>query len=239
MQLLTPVPNLQEKKKIRLISADIDKVIEVDYAQAIVKDRTLEGQPEETVIEQSNKFTNKSKSSVEHNWSYTASRSFGEENCHTASKGWNVSGEFKPSIAIGGAGTSVGGISTSFGRQNEEKKSKFESKSNERKHEMKFSVPAKSTVIVKHLEISQNYKCTVENVGVTFNPRTKVKCKVQKVEDTKSLGREEEKQYELHELFHLDDQVIPNKNKVLQRSVSAIYEWKEAHTTIRVDKLSD
>ena len=237
MILLTPVPNLQEKKKIRLVSADIEKAVEVDYSQAIIKNRTFDGQPEERVIEQSNKFANNSKSTVEHNWSYTSLQSSGGEKSRTKSKGWSVGGEIKPSLSIGGIGAGIGGLSASYGRQSETSQSSFRSKSNERKHEMKFTVPAKSTVIVKLLEISQKYKCTVENVSISFNPKTKIKCKVQKVEDTS--GREEEKQYELQDLFYLSDQPIPNKSKVLQWTVSACYEWKEIHTTVRVDKVSD
>ena len=238
--LFTPAPNLQDKKKIRLVSVNIDdKVAKVDYSKAIVKDRCLDGQPEEEVLEQSEKFTNSTKNSVERTWSYTVSHEKGVEQSRMKSSRWSLGAELAPSIQIMGgmAGGSLGGISGSFGRQKEEKSSTSEVKNLERKYEKKFTIPAKSSVIVKHLQITKRFKCKIENISVSFNPKTKVKCMVQKAEDTS--GKTEEKQYELQDLFYLDDEMIPNKNKTFYRTVSACYEWKEIHTTIRDEPTND
>lgn len=231
--LFTPAPSLQDKKKIRLVSVNIDeKIAKVDHSLAVVKERCLNGQPEEEVLEQSEKFTNPSKNPVERTWSYTVSHAKGAEHTKMKSSGWSLGAEFAPSIQIFGAGGgSLGKLSGTYDRRKQERSSTSEVKSLEKKYEKQFTIPAKSSVIIKHLQITKMFKCKVENISVSFNPKTKVKCMVQKVDDTS--GKTEERQYELQELFYLEDEMIPNKNKALQRTVSACYEWKEVHTTIR------
>ena len=238
--LFTPAPSLQDKKKIRLISVNIDeKIAKVDHSLAVVKDRCLDGQPVEEVLEQSEKFTNPSKNSVERTWSYTVSHAKRAEYIYqNESSGWSLGAKFAPSIQIFGAGGgSLGKLSGTYDRRKQERSSTSEVKSLEKKYEKQFTIPAKSSMIVKHLQITKTFKCKVENINLSFNPKTKVKCMVQKVDDTS--GKTEERQYELQELFYLENEVIPNKNKALHCTVSACYEWKETHTTIRDELVSD
>lgn len=230
--LFTPAPSLLDKKKIRLVGVNIDeKVAKVDHSLAVVKDRCLDGQPEEEVLEQSEKFTNPSKNPIERTWSYTVSHAKGAEHTTMKSSGWSLGVVLAPTVQAMGSGGTLGRLSGTYDRRKQEKSSTSEVKSLEKKYEKQFTIPAKSSVIVKHLQITKMFKCKVENISVSFNPKTKIKCTVQKADDTS--GKTEERQYELQELFHLDDEVIPNKNKILQRSVSACYEWNEVHTTIR------
>ena len=240
--LFTPAPSLQDKKKVQIVSVNIDeKVAKVDHSLTIVKDRCLDCQPEEEVLEQSEKFTNPSKSSIERTWSYTVSHAKGAEQTRVKSSGWSLGAAFAPSVnvlGVGGAG--LGKLSGTYDRRKQETSSTSELKSLERKYEKQFTIPAKSSVIVKHLQITKTFKCKVENINVSFNPKTKVKCKVQKVDDTS--GKTEERQYELHEAFYLNNEAIPStagKSKVLQSTVSACYKWNEIHTIIRDELVSD
>ena len=240
--LFTPAPSLQDKKKVQIVSVNIDeKVAKVDHSLTIVKDRCLDCQPEEEVLEQSEKFTNSSKNPIERTWSYTVSHAKGAEQTRMKSSGWSLGAEFSPSVnALGVGGTSLGKLSGTYDRRKQETSSTSEVKSLERKYEKQFTIPAKSSVIVKHLQITKTFKCKVENINVSFNPKTKVKCKVQKVDDTS--GKTEERQYELHEAFYLNDEAIPNtagKSKLLQITVSACYKWNEIHTIIRDELVSD
>lgn len=226
------------RQKIRLVGVNVDeKVAKVDHSLAVVKDRCLDGQPEEEVLEQSEKFTNPSKNPVERTWSYTVSHAKGAEQTRMKSSGWSLGAELSPSVQFLGMGGGLGRISGTYDRRKQEKSSSSEVKSLERKYEKRFTIPARSSVIVKHLQITKLFKCKVKHINVSFNPKTKVKCTVQKVEDTS--GKTEEKQYELQELFYLDDEMIPNKGKTIQRTVSACYEWKEVHTTIRDELVTD
>lgn len=236
--LFTPAPSLLDKKKIRLVNVNIDEMVaKVDHSMAVVKDRCLDGQPEEEVIEQSEKFTNPSKNSVERTWSYTVSHAKGTEHTNMKSSGWSLGAVISPDIRVMGSGGTLGSLSGTYDRRKQQKDSTSEVKSLEKKYEKQFTIPAKSSVIVKHLRITKSFKCKIENISVSFNPKTRVKCTVQKADDTS--GKTEERQYELQELFYLEDEVIPNKNKTLQCTVSAYYEWKEIHSTIRDEIVSD
>jgi hypothetical protein len=239
--LFTPAPSLQDKRKILIVSVNIDeKIAKVDHSVAVVKDRCLDGPPEEEVLEQSERYTNPSKSPIDRTWSYTVSHAKGAEQARVKSSGWSLGATFAPSVSGLGIGvTSVGRLSGTYDRRKQETSSTSEVKNLERKYEKQFTIPAKSSVVVKHLQITKMFKCKVENINVNFNPKTKVKCKVQKVGD--NSGKTEERQFELQEAFYLNNEIIPNngKNKVLQRTVSASYEWNEIHTIIRDELVSD
>ena len=202
-----------------------------------MKDRCLDGQPEEEVLEQSEKYRNPSKNPVENTWSYTVSHAKGAEQSKMKSSGWSLGAEFAPRVQAMGAGGSLGRLSGTYDRRKQERSATSEVKSLEKKYEKKFTIPAKSSVIVKHLQITKVFKCKVENISVSYNPKARVKCMVQKVDD--SSGKTEERQYELQELFYLEDEMIPNKSKVLEHTVSACYKWTEIHTTIRDEVMPD
>ena len=208
-----------------------------------MKDRRLDCHPEEKIIEQSDKFSNPSEDPDERTWSYTDSDAKGAEQTRVKSSGWSLGAELAPSVNVMGVGgTSLGKLSGTYDRHKQETSFTSERKSLQRKHEKQFTIPAKSSVILKHLQVTKTFTCNIENIKVSFNPKTKIKCKVKKVDDTSDKTKE--KQYELHEAFYLENKPIDISNtgrtgKVLEHTVSACYKWNEIYTFIRVEPVSD
>jgi hypothetical protein len=193
----------------------------------------LDGQPEKKVLERSEKFTNPHKIPDERIWHYSASHTKATEQAGMKSSGWNFNTEFAPSVNAMGVGGSLGKISGGYDCRNEERTSTSETKNVGKKYEKKFEIPAESSMIVEHLQITKRFKCKVENIIVSFKPKTKITCKVQKIDDTSRKTRD--KKYELKDACYLNNEVIPSTHNhdTVTCTVSACYEWKEIHTDIR------
>ena len=242
--LFTPAPSLRNEKKIQIVHIDESerkKAAQIDHSLAIVKDRCLDCQPKEDIIEQSEKFKNSNEYPVERTWSYKVSHTEGTEQARVKSSGWSLGAELAPSANVPGVGgISLGKLFGTYHRSKQETSSTSELKSVQRNHDKQFTIPAESSVIVKHLQVTKTFKCKIENIKVSFNPKTKIKCKVKKVNDTSEKTMD--KQCKLHEAFYLNDEAIPDtasRSEILQRTVSACYTWNEIYTDIRVERVSN
>lgn len=141
--------------------------------------------------------------------------------------------ELAPCLEILGVAGSLGSVGISYDRHKKVTTTHSEVETIEEQFERTVYIPPKSVVIAKHVQIIQKFKCDVQSIMVSFNPKKKIKCTVQKLDDTKE--KTEEKEYELHEFLHVDNTPIPNRNEVVHRLVSANYKWKEIVDEIRFD----
>ena len=85
---------------------------------------------------------------------------------------------------------------------------------------------------IKHIRVTQKFKCDIQGITVSFNPKKKVKCTVQKLDDIKE--KTDEKELELHEFLCIDSP-ISNRNEIVHCPVSCSYAWEEISDDIRFD----
>lgn len=134
-----------------------------------------------------------------------------------------------PCVEVCGVALSLGSIGGSIDKFQEETTTVSEGKSVTEDIERMVPVPPKSKVVAKHVKSFKKLKCEVVNVGLSFNPKKKIKCMVQHVEETKKgEGKKpEKKEYELRQILPIDDDPIPDRDEVIHRSFSCKYEWSE------------
>ena len=217
----------------QLVHAEIDDKFKVDYSQAVVTGRHLDGQKEEKLVKMSLPYPNTTDNDIQEKWSHTVSYERGSEHSHTKGSGWSVGAELAPCLEVFGVAGSLGSVGISYDRSKEVTTTFSEVKTVEEQFERTIYIPPRSTVIAKRVQVTQKFKCNVQSITVSFNPKKKVKCTVQKLGDTKE--KTEEKELELHEFLNIIDPPIPNRNEIVHRLVSANYEWKETVDEIRYD----
>ena len=210
---------------------EIDDKFSIEYSQATVTGRHLDGWTEEKVVKMSLPYPNTTDNDIEEKWSYTVFYEKGSQLSRTKGSGWSVGAELAPFLEVFGVAGSLGSIGISYDKSTENTTTVSEVKAVEEQFERTVYIPPRSTVIAKHVQVIKKFKCKVQSIGVSFNPKTKVKCTVRKQDDMK--GKPEEKEVELHEFLCIPN--IPNKNQVIHRLVSANYEWKETVDKILFD----
>ena len=218
----------------QLVHAEYDDKLSVDFSEAIVTGRCLDGRKEEKLIKVSLPYPNTTSNDIEEKWSYTVSYEKGSEQSRTKGSGWSVGAELAPCLEVFGFAGSPGSVGITYDRHKEVTTTVSEVKTVEEQFERTVYIPPKYTVIAKHVQVTQKFKCNVECISVSFNPKKKIKCMVRKLGDTKE--KTEEKEIELHEfLANIGSTPTPNRNEVVHRAVSATYEWNEKVDDIRFD----
>ena len=224
------------KKNKELVHAEIDEKIKVDYSRALVRRRQVNGNPEERLVRMSLPFPNQSSvTQLEEKWSYTITYESGVEHSKTRSKTVGFSAELAPYLEVFGVAGSLGELAVGVEKTDERTSTVSDVKTFQEQFERVVPVPPNSMVIAKHIAVMQKFKCRVDCIGVSLNPKSKVKCTVRKQNETKA--RPEEKEYELRDFLHLDNDPIPDKSEIIHRAVSAIYEWEDTNDVIRFDKV--
>ena len=223
-----------EKKGKKLIKVEIDDKFKVEYSLAVVRERRLDGRKKEKVVKMSLPYPNTTADDIEEKWSYTVSYEKGSEHSHTKGSGWSVGAELAPFLEVFGVAGSLGSIGISYDKSKEDTTTVSEVKTVEERFERTVHIPPNSTKIAKHVRITKEFNCIVDKIGVSFNPKRKVKCIVQKL-DISTKGKPEEKEVELHEFLQIPNTTIPNKDETVHYFVSANYEWKEIINEIRFD----
>ena len=216
---------------------EIDDKFSIEYSRATVTGRHLDGRTEEKIVKMSLPYPNITDNDIKEKWSYTVSYEKGSELSHTKGSGWSVGAELAPFLEVFGVAGSLGSIGVSFDRSTENTTTVSEVKTVEEQFERTVYIPPKSTVIAKHVQVIKKFKCKVQSIGVSFNPKKKIKCTIRKLDDTK--GKPEEKEIELHNFLSIPNTPIPNRNEVIRCSVSANYEWKETVDKIRFDTVDN
>jgi hypothetical protein len=218
----------------QLVYAEFDEKLKVDYSDAIVTGRCLDGRKEEKLIKVSLPYPNTTSNDIEEKWSYTVSYEKGSEQSRTKGSGWSVGAELAPCLEVFGFAGSPGSFGIFYDRHKEVTTTRSEVKTIEEQFDRTVYIPPKSIVIAKHVQVTQKFKCDVQSIVVSFNPKKKIKCMVRTLGDTKE--KTEEKEIELYDfLANIGSTPTPNRNEVVHRTVSANYEWNEKVDKIRFD----
>ena len=181
------------------------------------------------IVQESPPYPNTTDQPIEQRWSFSITYDTGFERSHTKGSSKSLNFALAPYVEVSGVALSLGSIGSSIDKFHEETTTVSEGKSVTENIERMFLVPPKSKVVAKHVKSFKKLKCEVMNVGLSFNPKKKIKCMVQHVEETsKGEGKKpEKKEYELRQFLPIDNDPIPDKDEIIHRTFSCKYEWSE------------
>lgn len=218
------------RKLVGINQEEIDKAIAVEFTRAIVKDRRLDGRPK-AFVKMSMPYPNNTGEFIDEKWSYSVAEESGTEKAVTKGQARSVNFSLAPCVEVAGVAVSLGSIGANFDKYKENTTVVSQGSSVTENVERTVRVPPYKTVVAKHLKETKKFKCEVIQIGVSFNPKKKVKCQVQKADDEKKITDEH---FELREFFHIDDDPIPDKDEKIHRTCSGKYEWIETTEDFRI-----
>ena len=213
-------------KERQLVDVEFNKEFSVDFSRAIVTGRRVAGRKKEKLIKESSPYTNITSDYREEIWENKVSYEEGFQQSRTKGSGLSVGAKLAPSLKVFGFAVSPGSVDITYDRHEEVGTTATVVKIVEEPFKRTVKVPPNSTVIARHVQVTQKFKCDVQNISVSFNPKKKIKCSVRKLDDIKE--KVEENEIELHEfLANIGSPPTPNRNETVHRTVSATYEWNE------------